>query len=519
MQNQQMQPWGSKLAWVKILVVILLVLGILFRFVNLDRKVYWYDETLTSLRIFGHTRTELVNAFRGQIVSVAELQKYQHPSPDRGWDDTLLALAGNAEHPPLYFLLARLWASVFGSSVAAMRAFPAVTSLLAFPCAYWLCRELFGSSLTGWVMIALIAVSPFHVLYAQEARAYSLWTVIILLSGAALLRAVRLNTRGSWAGYGATVALGLYTHILGGLVPLAHGVYLLICHRRLKTMVPYLLTSIAGLVAFLPWIVVILNSLQQIHSTTEGVRKEMSIDSLIERWMVNLNRVFLDISLNDFDPILLVLVIFVLYWLCRKTPPATWVFILTLIAVTALPLVVPDLTLGGRRSGALRYLIPCYLAIQLAVARYLAVQLTASGWRHKVGRTALVSLVLAGGLSCALSAQADVWWIKSVDRSGSYPAIARIINRADTPLVITDSTRAIGVLSLSHLLEPKVNLQLLRAFRGQQVPDRFSDVFVLDGSKEYFRRLRRQQNMNTVQLFHITPRTFSLWRLQRRSSA
>lgn len=43
--------------------------------------------------------------------------------------------------------------------------------------------------------MALIAVSPFHVLYAQEAREYSLWTVTILLSSAALLRAMRVKTK------------------------------------------------------------------------------------------------------------------------------------------------------------------------------------------------------------------------------------------------------------------------------------------------------------------------------------
>lgn len=197
----QTRLWDSKPRWIKTFAIALLVVGIALRFVNLDRKIYWYDETLTSLRIFGHTRTELEETFRGQVVPVSDLLQFQHPQPDKGWNDTLDALKGNAEHPPLYYLLARLWASIFGSSIAAMRSFPAVTSLLAIPCIYWLSVELFAAPLTGWVAMAIAAVAPFQVLYAQEAREYALWIVIILFSCAAFLRALRLNTRSSWLLY------------------------------------------------------------------------------------------------------------------------------------------------------------------------------------------------------------------------------------------------------------------------------------------------------------------------------
>src|SRR5207248_4961479 len=95
-----------------------------------------------------------------------------------------------------------------------------------FPGLYWLCRELFGCSRTAWMAVALLAVSPFHVLYAQEAREYSLWTVAILLSSAALLRAARLQTRRTWWAYAASVALGLYSHTLFVLVAGAHGAYM-----------------------------------------------------------------------------------------------------------------------------------------------------------------------------------------------------------------------------------------------------------------------------------------------------
>jgi uncharacterized membrane protein len=73
MPRQSTETWGGKPEWLKAVVIALLVVGVVLRFVNLDRKVYWYDETLTSLRIFGYTRTELQATFQGQVVPVAEL--------------------------------------------------------------------------------------------------------------------------------------------------------------------------------------------------------------------------------------------------------------------------------------------------------------------------------------------------------------------------------------------------------------------------------------------------------------
>jgi uncharacterized membrane protein len=134
------------------------------------------------------------------------LQKYQRINPEKDLTDTLKALViDQPEHPPLYYVIVRFWVQWFGNSVAVTRSLSALISLLTFPCVYWLCLELFGSPMTGWMAIALMAVSPFHVVYAQEAREYSLWIVMILLSSAAFLRAIRLQTRLSWGIYAATV--------------------------------------------------------------------------------------------------------------------------------------------------------------------------------------------------------------------------------------------------------------------------------------------------------------------------
>ncbi|MHC5731192.1 MAG: glycosyltransferase family 39 protein, partial [Nostoc sp.] len=116
----------------------------------------------------------------GRLLSIEDLHKYQYPNPEKNTIDAIKGIIlEDSQILPLYILMTRFWVELFGNSVAATRSFSAFLSLLTFPCLYWLCKELFGSSLIGWIAIALVAVSPIHVVYAQEARAYSLWIVTI----------------------------------------------------------------------------------------------------------------------------------------------------------------------------------------------------------------------------------------------------------------------------------------------------------------------------------------------------
>ena len=211
--------------WLKGIVVSVVILGVGLRFVDLDRKPYWIDETFTSLHISGYADTTVIEQIgQGQITSKETLQQYQFPSPDTQMWDTVQRIALTApELPPLYFGLGRVWLQGVGHSIAAIRSLSVLVSLLALPLIYGLCLELFQSPWTGGIAITLVATSPLHFLYAQEARPYSLWITLILAAHMTLLRAVRLGTLRSWVLYGIMLTLGLYTHILFAIVALGHG--------------------------------------------------------------------------------------------------------------------------------------------------------------------------------------------------------------------------------------------------------------------------------------------------------
>jgi uncharacterized membrane protein len=214
---------------VRLIAIALLILATIFRFAHLDRKVYWHDEAYTSMVITARPGRYLSqDLFQNRIVKPADLLAYQDFVPDLTLKDMVVRKGiEDVQHPPLYYVLLRFWAQVFGTSPAITRGFSSLLSLLLFPALYWLCRELFASPLSGWVAIALFAVSPFHLVFGQEAREFGFWTGLILLSSALLLRATRAPTWRNWVLYGLSMVAAAYTALFSVCIAIGHFAYVL----------------------------------------------------------------------------------------------------------------------------------------------------------------------------------------------------------------------------------------------------------------------------------------------------
>jgi hypothetical protein len=93
------------------------------------------------------------------------------------------------QHPPLYYLLLHFWIAM-GDSAAAVRGLSALCGTLTIPVMYLLGRRL-SDDTAGLLAALILAVSPFHVRFAQEARMY---TVLTLNASLALYALARLLT-------------------------------------------------------------------------------------------------------------------------------------------------------------------------------------------------------------------------------------------------------------------------------------------------------------------------------------
>lgn len=513
----------SQKNWLQFLVVTLLILGVFFRFVNLNQKIYWEDEAFTSLRISGYTEAELIQqTFNGHEIGVEDLQKYQRPNPEKGVVDTIKGLAvEEPQHTPLYFLIVRLWVEWFGDSVTITRSLSALLSLLVFPCLYWLCRELFELPLTGWIAIAMMAVSPFHVVYAQEAREYSLWTVTILLSSAALLRAMRLKTKFSWGFYAATVALSLYSYLFSIFVAIGHGIYV-VCVERFslsKTVKSYLVAAILGFIAFSPWLVIVASNWSTAAKTTHVLSTStVSRFSLLKELAHYIRTIFIDLGSTSYllTPLIVIMVGYSLYYLCRNSPKYNSLFILTLIGVTAVALILPDFLLGTERLLVGRYLIPFYLGIQLAVANLFSSQISAVRLsQQNLWKGIMAVLISLEILSCVISSQAQVSFNKL--QNGDNPQIAHIINQAKRPLVISDLSDPDNpgyLVSLNYMLDSKVRFRLVVNPTELKIPDGFSDIFLYNSGKPLQEQLKHDYKIESIDVGFVQKQD-KLWRLTK----
>ena len=132
--------------------------------------------------------------------------------------------------PPLYYYLLWLWVRLVGTSEYALR-FPSVLfATLTLPLLWQFARRLLGTA-GAWLTLLLALLSPFHVYYAQEARMYTLLTLLGLLSTCLWLRLLRALYRAaptpyhgllSAIGYAITMAAALYTHYFAAFLFAAH---------------------------------------------------------------------------------------------------------------------------------------------------------------------------------------------------------------------------------------------------------------------------------------------------------
>ncbi|MFN6500702.1 MAG: glycosyltransferase family 39 protein [Nostoc sp. DedQUE01] len=498
MKKQLSENWLVSQSLLRFLIIILLVIGVFFRFVNLDKKLYWSDEVVSSLRISGYMQSEVeANLRNGHLISIEELDKYQYPNGEKNTIDVMKGIVlEDSQILPLHVLMTRFWVKCFGNSIAVTRSFSAFISLLTFPSIYWLSKELFRSSLTGWIAMALVAVSPPHVIYAQEARAYSLWIVAILISSAALLRAMRLKTKVSWCIYTATLSLGFYSHIFFGFVALAQAIYVAVIEgfRLNKTSIYYLVASLVGFMTFVPWIWIIITNPHADAVYWANVKQTL-FDSAT-RWAGIISRGFLDLGISPSDSkqlkfalipfvgIILTLIIYSIYVLCRKSPKKVWLFILTLIGSVGFPLLILDF-MFQKRYGTSRYTLPCILGIQLTVAYLFATKIRFNStkiFQKNLWSVATFLVIISGIISCGISSQSQIWWNKFPEKYEEYPKIANIVSQYDKALLITDGKIVPEIQILGHLVVPKVRFQIVASNKLPEIPSGFSDIFLFQPS-------------------------------------
>jgi hypothetical protein len=152
-----------------------------------------------------------------------------------------------------YDLLLHNWIKLFGVSDFALRSLSVLFNMLTVLLLFVFTKTWTGNYKLALLIAFLAAVSPFYVVVSQVSRGYSLLFLLALLSTYLLLFYYRSHKVVYMVFYSIVVFLALQTHY--SIFPLffVHGLYILIFHRKLNSMVAFGLAMVFPFVGMLAW--------------------------------------------------------------------------------------------------------------------------------------------------------------------------------------------------------------------------------------------------------------------------
>lgn len=220
-----------------IVLTLICTIGFVVRVNGIGEQVIWYDETVS----WSQSRRDFIDMLR--VTS---------------WDN----------YPPLHNTILYAVIKIFSDSETALRLPSALLGTLNIALLYALGRIL-GSSTAGLLAAALLALSPFHIWYSQEARPYALLGFCATLFVLAVFMALRTEKRRWYAISTIAALLLLYTHPYGPLLWGSLGAAILFCAvslpavraRHLK-LVAWQMLPAAG---FAPWAFILLGRTEAIN--------------------------------------------------------------------------------------------------------------------------------------------------------------------------------------------------------------------------------------------------------------
>ncbi|MCP4416553.1 MAG: hypothetical protein GY805_08020, partial [Chloroflexi bacterium] len=137
-----------------------------------------------------------------------------------------------SSHPPLYYLLLHFWLQLVPDGDTAVKILSALWNLLLIPATYLFSQQLFGKRTVSLTAAALIAISPFHILYSHELRMYTQVMFLVVVATAVQWQARKNGSSGWWLVAGGCWLLAVYTHLFAFLALAGMGLHALLEIRK-----------------------------------------------------------------------------------------------------------------------------------------------------------------------------------------------------------------------------------------------------------------------------------------------
>lgn len=227
----------------KFALLLILVWATILRFFNNTAVSLWHDEAFSALYI-----------------------KYS-------WAEMLDRIILDV-HPPLYYYVLRLWSYVFGHSLLSLRGMSILFGVLTVWAGYLFVKKAFRNQNLALLAALFLAINPFQIQYALEARMYTLGTFLLMISSWLLLRALESRRKRDWIYYGLAAVACFYTHYYLLFSVIAQGVYALyIIFRRGdwrgnykdNQLINLMLAGALAVLLYVPWLPTLMEQLARVQ--------------------------------------------------------------------------------------------------------------------------------------------------------------------------------------------------------------------------------------------------------------
>ena len=236
--------------------IVILTLGFILRLINLNQSL-WLDEAVQAITVKGSI-FEISTELRGDF------------------------------HPPLYHLFLWGWVHLFGNSEIVLRMPSVIFGVATVFVVYLLAKDIFPKKNFSFLIFhfsfpeivgLFLATAPFLIYYSQEARMYAMGTFLAALSMYWFIKISNINYQISkidlkfqifntgFLSYLIFTVFLLYCDYYGFLILLSQGIYWLV-RKRYKFL---LMTGFFLLIAYLPWIPMLVKQLQVGLTSTESL--------------------------------------------------------------------------------------------------------------------------------------------------------------------------------------------------------------------------------------------------------
>jgi hypothetical protein len=169
------------------------------------------------------------------------------------WSTVLSSVIEDVVHPPLFYILLKLWIDIGGQSVLWIKLLPVLLSIVSIIPFLLLCRELKINQLATGLALWMIAVNNFLISHAQEPRMYSLLLLWVLSS---LWLFVKLQHSGqrslrTHVALGGVNLLLVFTHYFGWVIVALELFFLLVWRRDVVRS--FAIATVGVAICFSPW--------------------------------------------------------------------------------------------------------------------------------------------------------------------------------------------------------------------------------------------------------------------------